>query len=101
MLHIDRVIHMPMTDLTTRIDTETMDRLERIARSEGTTASGIASRALKAVIEDREYTRSLIDRADADFAAGRFVSAEAVDDWMEKWGKGEDLPFPQPDTKAP
>jgi predicted transcriptional regulator len=34
-------------------------------------------------------------RAEADVAAGRLISHEAVSRWLDTWGKSEPLPRPQ------
>lgn len=46
-------------------------------------------------IEDPEYEARLDALADADFAAGRVVSNEAVMRWVRSWGTENELPRPQ------
>lgn len=52
---------MPTTSFTTRIDSDLKKSLEQIAQYEERSASWIANRAIKAFVEEREATRSLVE----------------------------------------
>lgn len=86
---------MTATSFTTRMDTKLKSRLEKIARFEDRSASFIANQAIRALIEDREYTHSLIKIGLEQIEAGLSISEERMDEWVESWASGEDLPFPK------
>lgn len=41
-----------------------------------------------------EWERARLAEADADFAAGRYITGEAALEWLDKWAAGEDLEDP-------
>ena len=45
--------------------------------------------------EDPEFEARLDAEADADIAAGRVVSNEAVMEWLRSWGTPNELPPPR------
>jgi len=86
---------MSSTSFTTRIDADLKSRLEKIARLEDRSASYIANQAIRALVEDREYTHELIHIGLEQIDAGKSISEEEMDEWAESWAKGEDRPFPK------
>lgn len=46
-------------------------------------------------IGEEEEAR-LSAEAEADFAAGRYITNEQMREWLKTWGKGERVPPPQP-----
>lgn len=86
---------VPSSSFTTRIDAELKSRLERIARFEERSASYIANQAIRALVEDREYTHQLIQIGLEQIEAGRSISEREMDEWVEGWAEGENRPFPK------
>ena len=43
------------------------------------------------------WERARLAEADADFAAGRYISGEAALDWLDRWAAGQDLEEPKLD----
>ena len=86
---------MSSTSFTTRIDSDLKSRLEKIARLEDRSASYIANQAIRALVEDREYTHELIRIGLEQIDAGESISEEEMDEWAESRAKGEDRPFPK------
>ena len=54
------MIERATTSFTTRIDSDLKKRLEKIARLDDRSASYVVNQAIEAMVQDREYTHSLI-----------------------------------------
>ena len=84
---------MKSVSFTTRIDRDLKAELDRIGAYEGCSASYLANLAIRAFVEERLATRSLIDTGLA--LAGRSspgIAANAVHDWL---AADDDCPFPE------
>ena len=86
---------MAATSLTTRMDSDLKQRLQKIAKLEDRSTSYIANQAIQALVEDREYTHGLIEIGLKQIEDGASISHERMDAWMDAWAEGEDLPFPK------
>lgn len=91
---------MPTTSFTTRMDSDLKAKLEKIAGYEERSASYIANQAIRAFVEDREYTRRLIEFGLEEIEAGNTISEKQMDEWVDAWSNGEDRPFPRPTKSA-
>jgi predicted transcriptional regulator len=80
------------------IDSVVNDALEREAAFEHASPWAVAEKAISAYVEAGEAKRIAISRAIEEADAGVFISAEAIDRWVESWGTENELPFPEPDT---
>lgn len=72
-------------------------RLEEAAESEDVSASDMASEAIEAFLDAREFKRQEIAKAFAEADNGVFISQEAMHRWMDSWGTDNELPPPEPD----
>ena len=83
---------MGMTSLTTRIDSELKAQLQEIARYEDRSASYLANQAIRALVEERQATRELVETGLALIEQGApSVSPGAVHNWFMA---DDDRPFP-------
>ncbi len=88
-------LNLMSSSFTTRIDSGLKLRLEKIAKLEDRSASYIANQAIRALVEDREYSHRLVEIGKEQIAEGVSISEERMDAWVEAWAKGEDRPFPK------
>jgi predicted transcriptional regulator len=80
-----------------RLEPELKDRLEAIAQNEDRSAIDIASDAIEAYVDAKEFKRLAIEAALAEAEKGVFISQEAMHRWMDSWGTDNELPPPEPD----
>jgi len=85
---------MATTSFTTRMDSDLKARLERIAHYEERSASFVANQAIKALVEDREYSHRLIELGLREIEAGRIIPENEMDAWVDDWSEGNERPFP-------
>ena len=83
-----------------RLDADLRARLDKEAVHADRSASYIASKAIEAFLDARAEKRRAVEVAFAEAEKGAFVSAEAMDAWMDSWGEPDEKPFPGPDVKA-
>jgi predicted transcriptional regulator len=81
-----------------RLEPELKNELEELARNEERSVSQVAVRAIRAYVEMRKEKEKAIDKALEMADEGKFVSSEAVHEWMQTWGTDEELPPPEPDV---
>jgi RHH-type rel operon transcriptional repressor/antitoxin RelB len=76
------------TTLTIRIDDQTKDRLQRLARATDRSASYLAVNAIKEFLEINEWQVQEIKNAvrDADQPGAIFIEHDEVADWLDTWG---------------
>ena len=79
------------------IDSAVNDALEREAAIAGDSPSAVAEKAIATYVRVRDAKRAAISKAIDEADAGVFISAEAIDRWVESWGTEAELPFPEPD----
>ena len=89
------MIEMATTPFTTRIDRDLKKRVEKIAKHEDRSASYVVNQAIEAMVQDREYTYSLISLGLQQIDAGETISEAKMDKWVEEWSQGEEAPFPK------
>lgn len=80
-----------------RLDDELRRSLEREAEIEERSPAQLAVRAIRAMLDAKQAKRAAIDDALAQADQGRFISAEAVNAWMESWDTEDERPVPEPD----
>lgn len=88
---------MATTPFSLRLDTELKAQLDVEAQELDRSASYVATKAIRAYLQAREYKRKAIDEAIEQADKGVFVSQEKVHAWMESWGTDSELPQPTPD----
>ena len=86
------------TPISLRIDPELKRELEELARREKRPLSQVAVRALRAYVKAQKERRAAIERAMREADGGRFISAEAIHEWMRSWDTDDELPPPEPDV---
>jgi len=86
------------TPISLRLDDELKRELEELARREERPLSQVAVRALRAYVQARKERREAIEEAMRQADEGRFVSAEAIHDWMRSWDTEDEAPPPAPDV---
>jgi predicted transcriptional regulator len=89
---------MKTSPFSLRIDTKLKARLEREAKRGRTTATGIVEAAIASYLDGVEGLRKALGDAIAEADKGVFISEEAMNAWMDAWGSGKELPFPEPDV---
>jgi predicted transcriptional regulator len=80
-----------------RLDEELRTALEREAQIEDRPPAQLAVRAIRAMLEAKAAKRAAIDAALAEADQGRFISAEAMEAWIDSWDSGAELPSPKAD----
>ncbi len=86
------------TPISLRIDPELKHELEELARREERPLSQVAVRALRAYVRAQKERRAAIEEAMRQADEGRFISAEAIHDWMHSWDTEDELPPPEPNV---
>lgn len=83
------------TTLTFRLDQDTKDRLELLARSTHRSKSFLAAEAVRQYMEAHAWQvaeiQKAVERADS---GGHFVSHEQMIDWLETWGTDRESSVP-------
>ena len=88
---------MGTVPFTMRID-ETLKRaLEEEARREERSASQLATRAIRKMLEGKAERRRIIMEAVAEADKGVFISEEKMTAWFMSLGTDNELPEPEPD----
>lgn len=79
------------------LEPELKSRLDAAAESTDRTPADVATRAIEAFLDARDFKHAEIAAALAEADKGIFVSQEAVHRWMESWDTDNELPMPEPD----
>ena len=87
------------TPISLRIDPELKRELEELERREERPLSQVTVRVLRAYVKVQREHRAAIEEAMRQADEGRFISAEAIHDWMHSWDTEDDLPPPEPDIE--
>lgn len=89
---------MTTIPFTMRLDETLKKNLEEEARREDRSASYLATRAIKQMLDAKSAKRLAIEEAMQEADAGAFVSQSAVHKWMDSWDTDNELPSPAPDV---
>lgn len=89
---------MTTVPFTMRLDKDLKSSLEAEAKLEDRSASYLATRAIKMLLEAKAAKRRLIEEAVAEAGKGVFISEEKMNAWVESWDTGNELPEPEPDV---
>ena len=79
---------------TVRVPVQILERLDRLADTTERTRASLATRALAAYVENEESRLQAIREGIHDLDAGRAVSNEKVEAWLDSWGADNELPPP-------
>ena len=89
---------MSTVPFTLRLDKDLKTSLEAEAKLEDRSASYLATRAIRMMLEAKAAKRRLIEEAVAEADKGVFISEENMNAWVESWDTGNELPEPEPDV---
>lgn len=86
-----------MTTLSIRVPDEIGEQLEQLAESTGRTRSFLALDALRRYLAQEEWQTQAIRAAveKADNGTAKYVSHDAVDNWLASWGSEEEGDAPE------
>ena len=82
------------TTLSVRIDSDTKDRLEALAKRARRSKSFLAAEAIAAYVEAEKWQLDEIQAGLDQLDSGRGVAHREVSKWLGSWGK-------KPERKAP
>jgi RHH-type rel operon transcriptional repressor/antitoxin RelB len=82
------------TTLTIRVPTNLKRRLDRLAKQSKLSKSWLATDAVQQYVDEQERQATLIEKADREVDAGRFVPHSVVRQWLLSWGSKKELPPP-------
>jgi predicted transcriptional regulator len=85
------------TPYSIRLDDDLRRSLEREAEIEHRPPAQLAVRAIRSMLEAKASRRAAIDSALEEADQGRFISAEAMNAWVESWDTETELPAPKAD----
>lgn len=80
-----------------RLDDELRQALEREAEIEDRPPAQLAVRAIRSMLDAKAAKRAAIDDALARADQGGFISAEAMNAWIDSWDTEDELPAPTAD----
>lgn len=86
--------------LSLHVDAELKQGLEQEARLQNVSESELAGRAIRAFLDGQAHKRDALATAVAEADKGRFISSNAMLDWLERLEEDIDAPPPQPDVFA-
>ncbi|WP_081964042.1 hypothetical protein [Hoeflea sp. BAL378] len=89
---------MSTVPFTMRLDKDLKNSLEAEAKLEDRSASYLATRAIRMMLEARAARRRLVEEAVAEADKGAFVSEEKMNAWFQSVGGENELPEPEPDV---
>ena len=75
------------TTLSVRIDAETKNRLEALAKSSKRTKSFLAAEAIAVYVESESWQLEEIKAGLKELDAGQSVSHADVSGWLRSWGR--------------
>jgi predicted transcriptional regulator len=89
---------MASTPYSIRLDDELRKALEIEAAIEDRPPAQLAVRAIRSMLEAKAAKRAAIDAALAEAEAGRFISSNAMNAWIDSWDTEAELPMPKADV---
>lgn len=81
-----------------RLDDDLRKALEREAAIEDRPPAQLAVRAIRAMLEAKAAKRAVLEEALAEAERGAFISAEAMNAWIESWDEAEEKLPPKADV---
>ena len=88
---------MVSVPFSVRLDEGLKTSLDEEARREDITASQLATRAIRSMLDAKAAKRNAIEEAVLEADKGVFISNEAMNAWIDSWDTDEELPMPEPD----
>jgi len=69
--------------ITTRVDSATLELVDRVAKANGRSRSWFAARAIRAAAEDEAAFLASLDEADSAIDRGDFLTQAEMETWLE------------------
>ncbi|ETX13667.1 hypothetical protein OCH239_09415 [Roseivivax halodurans JCM 10272] len=88
---------MGTTPYSLRLDDELRQSLEREAAIEDRPPAQLAVRAIRAMLEAKVAKRAAVEVALEQADNEMFISAEAMNDWIDAWDTEDEGPAPRAD----
>jgi predicted transcriptional regulator len=86
------------TPYSIRLDDELRQSLEREAEIEDRSPAQLAVRAIRSMLEAKAAKRAAISNALNHADQGKFISAEAMNAWIDSWDTENELPAPSAES---
>lgn len=80
-----------------RLDDALRQSLEREAEIEERPPTQLAVRAIRSMLEAKAAKRAVIEAALEQADRGKFISAEAMNDWIDSWDTENEVSAPKAD----
>ncbi|KZY33887.1 hypothetical protein A3731_19770 [Roseovarius sp. HI0049] len=91
---------MGTTPYSIRLDDELRKSLEKEAELEDRPPAQLAVRAIRSMLQAKAARRAAIDAPLAEAEEGRFISASAMNAWIDSWDTETEHPAPEADTDS-
>lgn len=88
---------MGATPYSIRLDDDLRKSLEKEAEIEERPPAQLAVRAIRFMLEAKAAKRAAIDAALEEADHGKFISADAMNAWIDSWDSESELPAPKAD----
>jgi predicted transcriptional regulator len=88
---------MGTSSYSIRLDDALRQSLEREAEIEGRPPTQLAVRAIRSMLDAKASRRAAIEAAIAQADSGTFISAEAMNDWIDSWDTEDERSTPKAD----
>ncbi len=88
---------MGATSYSIRLDDELRRSLEKEAEIEGRPPAQLAVRAIRSMLQSKAAKRAAIDSAIEEADQGKFISAEAMNAWIDSWDSESEISAPKTD----
>ena len=88
---------MGTTPYSIRLDDDLRKSLEKEAALEDRPPAQLAVRAIRSMLEAKAAKRAAINAAVAKADQGKFISADAMNAWIDTWDSDNELPTPKAD----
>lgn len=80
-----------------RLDDDLRKSLEKEAEIEDRPAAQLAVRAIRSMLKTKAAKRAAIDSALEEANQGKFISADAMNAWIDSWDSENELSAPKAD----
>ena len=77
---------MDTVTVSARLDTETINKLERLAKATARSKSFLAAEAIRAYVQEQAWQIEAIDEGIKEADQGRFANDKEVAEAFAKWG---------------
>lgn len=85
--------------ITARIDPEVMELVDRVAKAKGRSRSWLAARAIEKMVRAELAFMEFVQEGEDDIAAGRFLTQEQMEEWIDQMRTEADARIAEQDAK--